>query len=330
MSRKSKDSNPEDIQGLIVFRDIKAQQTQSQKFVPVEYEDQENKIKLSHMLEPFGANFFYSLLIVNQSMVPITEVKIRIRFPDFLKLCRSDPPKVTIDSDLPEDNEQQLRIEFDLINAMSQKQINTFFTPLSLEEKGEIRSYVTFVNNTDFVRALDSDPVEIKFDPISFEPKILPSYEVKKFLLLPGIKKGVKSIGIGSELPFEVNYLFYQVEHTILGQNFQLIAKDENKKIAWYFATELVSGSDILIIGQINSNKVEWLAASKNPNIIITVLTNFVNQFSNQLIIDNKVDTLDQIFSLECDYCGNILPYFPEKGESIECTNCKYEKIIWS
>lgn len=330
MNKRSKDNKPEDIQGLVVFRDNKAQQTESQKFAPVEYEDQENKIKLRHKLEPFGANYFYSLLIINQSIAPITEVKIRIRFPDFLKLCRSNPPKVTIDFDLPEENEKQLRIEFDLINAKSQKQINTFFTPLSLEEKGEIRSYVTFVNNTDFVRALDSDPLEIKFDPVSFEPKILPSYEVKNFLQLSDIKKGVKSIGIGSEQPFEVNYLFYQVEQTIMDQNFQLIAKDENKRIAWYFATELVSGNDILVIGQINSNKVEWLVASKNSSIILIVLANFVNQFSNQLIIDNKVDTLDQIFSLECDYCGNILPYFPEKGESIECTNCKYEKVIWS
>ena len=60
------------------------------------------------------------------------------------------------------------------------------------------------------------------------------------------------------------------------------------------------------------------------------ILTNFVNQFSNHLIIDKKIDTLNQIFSLECEYCGNVLPYFPEKGESVECTTCKYERTIWA
>ncbi|MFW9772269.1 MAG: hypothetical protein ACFFBY_12360 [Promethearchaeota archaeon] len=329
MNKKS-DSKQEDIQGLVVFKKLKSQSAQLQKFETSEYEDQENKIKLTHKLEPFGANFLYSLLISNQSLAPITEVKIRIRFPDFLTLCRSNPPKIIIDSDLLEENEKQLRIEFETISAISQKQINSFFTPLSLEEKGEIRSYVTFVNNADFVRALDSDPVDIKFDPISFEPKILPSYEVKNFLQVADIKRGMKSIGIGREQHIDVDYLFYQVEHTILDQNFQLIAKDENNKIAWYFATELVSGNDVLVIGQISSNKIEWLAASKNPNILITVLTNCINQFSNQLIIDHVIDTLDKIFSLECEYCGNVLSYFPKKGESIECTICKYEKIIWS
>ncbi|MFX0033189.1 MAG: hypothetical protein ACFE8E_13085 [Candidatus Hodarchaeota archaeon] len=330
MNKKSEDNDSKGIKGLVVFKDIKTQQPQQEKFVSLEYVDQENKVKIVHKLEPYGANYLYSLLIVNQSMAPITEVKIRIRFPDFLALCRSNPPKVIIDSDLPEENEKQLRIEFDKIEEISQKQINSFFTPLSLEEKGEIRSYVTFVNNADFVRALDSEPVEIKFDPISLEPKILPSNEVKNFLKLPGIKRGIKSIGIGTKGAVDLNYFFYQVEQTILEQNFQLITKDESNNIGWYFASELVSGDDILIIGQINSNKIEWLAASNNASIIITVLTNFVNQFSNRLIIDNKIDTLDQIFNLECEYCGNVLPYFPERCESVECSTCKYEKIVWS
>ena len=32
---------------------------------------------------------------------------------------------------------------------------------------------------------------------------------------------------------------------------------------------------------------------------------------------------------LECKYCGNILPYFPGKGKTIECNKCNYEQIIW-
>ncbi|MFW9946478.1 MAG: hypothetical protein ACFFDX_06575, partial [Candidatus Odinarchaeota archaeon] len=179
MKNNPDNNDPKDIQGLVVFRDVKSQQTQKNEVVSLEYVDQEDKIKLVCKLEPFGGNYIYSLLIINQSMAPITEVKIRIRYPDFFILCRSNPPKIIIDSDLIEENEKQIRIEFEKLDQNSQKQINTFFTPLSLGEKGEIRSYVTFINNADFVRALDSDPVIVKFDPISIERKILPSSEVR-------------------------------------------------------------------------------------------------------------------------------------------------------
>ncbi len=330
MKNNPDDNNPKDIQGLVVFRDVKSQQTQKQEVVSLEYIDQENKIKLVCKLEPFGGNYLYSLLIINQSMAPITEIKIRIRYPDFLQLNRSNPPKVIIDSDLIEENEKQIRIEFEKLDENSQKQINNFFTPLLLEENGEIRSYVTFINNADFVRALDSDPVTIKFDPISVERKILPSSEVRSFLQLTDIKRGIKSFGIGIENIHDFDYLFYQLNQTIEDHNFQLIIKDNEKRIAWYFGTELVSGADLLVIGQLKSNKIEVLVASQNPHIIISILTNFVTEFSNRLVIENIIETLDQIYDLECNYCGTVLPFFPKKGESVECTKCKYEKIIWS
>ncbi|MFX0141804.1 MAG: hypothetical protein ACFFDN_49665 [Candidatus Hodarchaeota archaeon] len=330
MNNNPNEKNPKDIQGLVVFRNVKSQQTQEQDVVSLEYIDQENKIKLVCKLEPFGSNYLYSLLIINQSMAPITEIKIRIRYPDFLVLCRSNPPKVIIDSDLIEENEKQIRIEFEKLEENSQRQINTYFTPLSLEEKGEIRSYVTFINNADFVRALDSDPVTVKFDPISIERKILPSSEVRNFLQLAEIKRGIKSFGIGIEKVHDFDYLFYQLNQTIEDHNLQLITKDDEKKIAWYFGTELVSGSDLLVIGQLNSNKIELLVASQNPQIIISILTNFATEYSNRLLINGIIETLNQVHDLECKYCGAVLPYFPTKGESVECTKCKYEKIIWS
>ncbi|MGB5910216.1 MAG: hypothetical protein WBH31_03370 [Promethearchaeia archaeon] len=329
MKNNPDDNNPKGIQGLVVFRDVKSQQTQKQEVVSLEYIDQENKIKLVCKLEPLGGNYLYSLLIINQSMAPITEIKIRIRYPDFLQLSRSNPPTVIIDSDLIKENEKQIRIEFEKLGENSQKQINTFFTPLSLEEKGEIRSYVTFINNADFVRALDSDPVTVKFDPISVERKILPSSEVRNFLQLSNIKRGIKSFGIGIENIHDFDY-FDQLNKTIEDHNFQLITKDNEKKIAWYFGMELVSGADLLVIGQLNSNKIEVLVASQNPHTIISILTNFVNEFSNRLVIEKIIETLDQIYDLECKYCGTVLPFFPKKGESVECTKCKYEKIIWS
>jgi len=317
MAKKNK--NWEDVRKLVLFKEPTTQEIKKFESVSLEYIDQEDKINLVCKSEPFGGNYLYSLVISNKSVDPITEIKIRVRFPRFLKLCRSTPPTITIET-----------INFEVLKGKAQKQINLYFCPLSLEEKGEIRSSVTFLNNVDFVRAIDTDAIIIQFDPFSVERKILPSVEVKKFLQKPEIKKAIKSIGIGLEKSFDENYYFNQMTKIIQDQNFQLIIKDNDNRIVWFFGTELVSGNDVLVIGQIVSGKIEWLAASQNHSLLISILTKFVNKFKEEMIILKQINSEDQLYHLECKYCGNILSSFPGKGKSIECNKCNYEQVIWN
>lgn len=331
MAKKNKDRDREDVRELILFHEPTTQEIKKFESVSLEYIDQEDKINLVCKSEPFGGNYLYSLVISNKSVDPITEIKIRVRFPRFLKLCRNTPPTITIETiNFEEDEEEtQVKIEFEVLKGKGQKQINLYFCPLSLEEKGEIRASVTFLNNVDFVRAIDTDAIIIQFDPFSVERKILPSAEVKKFLQKPEIKKAIKSIGVGIEKFFDENYYFNQITKIIQDENFQLIIKDNDNKIVWFYGTELVSGNDVLVIGQIVSGKIEWLAASQNHSLLISILTNFVNKFKEEMMILNQINSEDQIYHLECKYCGNILSSFPGKGKSIECNKCNYEQVIW-
>ncbi|MFW9938148.1 MAG: hypothetical protein ACFFD5_10905 [Candidatus Thorarchaeota archaeon] len=318
-----------DIQELVIFGEPSTNEIEKKETVSLEYVDQENKIKLVNELKPYGGSYRYSLLLINQSLVPITEVKIRIRFPDFLILSRTNPPTITIDSANVDEEEQQVKIQFDKLEGNSKKQINLYLTPKNLEEKGEIRSYVTFVNNADFVRALDSDHVTLQFDPITIERKILPSSEISKFSKNPGIKKAIKSIGIGNNRKLDLGLYFSQILHVLENLNLQLITKDDDRKIAWYFGTELVSGDDILVIGQIMYGKIEWIALSFNPHLNISLLINCYNEFTRRMLMKGLIDSEDQIYDLECKHCGNILARFPKKGESIECKYCNYDQIVW-
>ena len=58
----------------------------------------------------------------------------------------------------------KINIEIDELNERTSKQINLHFTPLSLGEEGEIRTIVTYINNQDYVRAINSDPAKISLD----------------------------------------------------------------------------------------------------------------------------------------------------------------------
>ncbi|MFW9952404.1 MAG: hypothetical protein ACFFKA_19980, partial [Candidatus Thorarchaeota archaeon] len=188
--KENKSSKSESIQKLVLFGEPSPQEVKKKESISLEYIDQENMIKLAYALEPFGANYLYSLLIINQSDAPITEIKTRIRFPNFLTLIKSSPPTLTLDNLNIEESEKQIKIEFEKLEGQAQKQINLFLCPQLLEEKGEIKSFVTFVNNADFVRALDSEPVQINFNPYTIERKILPTSDVKNFIEIKNTKKG--------------------------------------------------------------------------------------------------------------------------------------------
>ena len=340
MERKNKDKNQEETHELILFNESSGTESKSFEPEPLEYVDQEDKINLVYKLVPFGGNYLYSLLITNLSAAPITEVKIRINFPGFFKLCRSTPPTLILESleseedksnnDQREIEQQQVVMEFESLDGNSKKQINLYLCPLFLEEKGTIRSFVTFVNNADFVRAIDTEAIPIQFNPFSIERKIIPSSEIKQFLEKPWIKKAIKSIGIGIEGQLDENYYFEYIDKIVETHNFQLIVKDQNNKISWYYGTDLVSGNDVLIICQVSGHKIEWLAASSNPHLLISLITNFNTVFEREMIMLGHIVSKEQIYTLECKYCGNTLAYFPLKGESIECNKCKYEQVVWN
>ena len=340
MERNKKDKNQEETHELLLFNEDTG--TGSKSFEPelLEYVDQEDKINMVYKLVPFGGNYLYSLLITNQSADPITEVKIRIIFPGFFKLCRSTPPTLILESlesgedeynsDQKEIEQQQVVMEFESLEGDSKKQINLYLCPLFLEEKGIIRSFVTFVNNADFIRAIDTEAIPIQFDPFSIERKIIPSSEIKQFLEKPLIKKAIKSIGIGLDSQLDDNYYFEHTSKIVETHNFQQIIKDQNNNISWFFGTDLVSGNDILIICQVSGHKIEWLAASANPHLLISLLTKFITDFEGEMITLGHIESKEQIFTLECKYCGNTLAYFPPKGEFIECDKCNYEQIVWN
>ena len=327
--KQNKNTEVKNIKKLVLFGDSAPQEIKKKESISLEYVDQEDKIKLASVLEPFGANYIFSLLIINQSDAPITEVKTRIRFPDFLTLVRSTPPTLTLDILDTESYEKQVKIEYAELKGKNQKQLYLFLSPSVLEENAEIKSFVTFVNNADFIRALDSEPIQITFDPYTIERKILPTVEVKNFVKKPNVKKGKRSIGLALDKPFDINFFYNQGSKIIESQNFQLIAKDKTTKISWFFGTELVSGDDVLLMIEVNSGKIEWSAASENPNIVVTILTSILNQFKEEMVLLGIINSTEQIFNLECKYCGTALPYFPTKGKTIKCIKCNYEQIVW-
>ncbi|MFX0073178.1 MAG: hypothetical protein ACFFAO_19035 [Candidatus Hermodarchaeota archaeon] len=327
---KKKDITSSKIHGLVIFKGALIKDETDESTYSFEEVDQENKILLKHELAPFGTSYRYSILLVNESRAPIAEIKVGIKYPNFLSLTRTNPATIEIDSSGKEEKKlKKLNFELEKISETSKTQINFYFVPLTLKNKGTFSTYVTYVNNKDFVRVLNSDQIPLSIEPVVIQPKIMESSKIGEFLKTEGIKKAIKSFGLDGKEPIDFNLIFTHIEKMLTLNKFHLVAKDENKKIVWFFGIDKKKQDDILVVGQINSNKIEFLATSQNHTLLISLLTNLTEDFKKHLMSAKLIDSLDQLYSLECKYCGGILDRFPTKGESISCPNCKKEQTVW-
>ena len=113
MPKKEKEVDPSQTQKLVIFKEKEEPQKKTIDKYTFEKVDQEYKIKCKCTFSPFGSHFRYSILIDNQSLAPITEMKIKIRFPEFLTLTRAFPPTIIIPQMTTEEETNQINFEFD-------------------------------------------------------------------------------------------------------------------------------------------------------------------------------------------------------------------------
>ena len=195
-----KQKNDSQIQGLVVFKGRLAQiKTREIKEVKKQQEvDQENKIKLLSELIPFGALYRYSILFVNESLAPITEIRARVKFPELLFLTRHYPLSIILSTSKIGIDETQITFEIDNLDGNSKQQISLYFTLADNNVKGEIMLSTSFINNKGFISTLNVDPTILKLQPFRFEQKEIPSEEIGYFLRLEDMKKAIKSMGVGA------------------------------------------------------------------------------------------------------------------------------------
>ena len=115
-----------------------------------------------------------------------------------------------------------------------------------------------------------------------------------------------------------------------------LSAKDIKNRRLWYYGkvwnkneVETSNEFEVLVIGQIESNKIEFLITSKNPEFLVSLATIISTDLERRILSTGIIKSKDQIHDLECKNCGLALSSFPAKGESIECENCNYDQIVW-
>ena len=116
----------------------------------------------------------------------------------------------------------------------------------------------------------------------------------------------------------------------IRSKNFQSLTKivEDNRKIGWFFGATEDDKYEILVVGQVLQNKIEFYASSTNEQILSALLTSFSIDLKRRILISSVVRSEKEIYDLFCVECGGTLPYFPKHGEFVECKYCQTKNLV--
>jgi hypothetical protein len=331
MRMAKKSSTQKKIQGLVIFKHKeRPKKKKADKYV-VEQINKEDKITITNRLTVLGNQFRYSILINNEKSVPITDINIKILYPRNLKFAGSYPLTLNVSCPIEENqnNEGILDLNLTEIKGKNLKQLHFHFIPSTTRGADDYITFLKYINNKGKEREIKSQSIKIKIDDLKISPKIISHSRIREISQIPGMKRALISLGIGTKKNLNLKKVFDIFESLITSYNFQFITKDKEKGILWFYGSETKSNNDILGFSKIGHNIIEVMAYSINPIVLALFLFSFnikvIDQLKNNKIIKSNM----KLIPLECINCGENLPYFPKMGESITCIKCSYEQLVW-
>jgi hypothetical protein len=282
---------------------------------------QEDFIKLEVNLGYLGSHVRLVLKITNKSDFPINDIEVKLEFSNQLEVFRTTPKLEFIK------HESGIIAKIPAIPEKQFSESKFYLNPESLG-KGKIVGQVKFVNYKDFVRLLKIEELEYNLTVPPIVPKTIPNELIAEYNANPSMKKDIRSYG----LPDKLNPItaFNHIIHIIRTKNFAQITKiDElDKKIAWFFGTTEDGQYEVLVVGQVIQNKMEFYASSTNEQLLSALLTAFSIDLKRRILISSVVRTEKEIYDLFCMECGGILPYFPKPGEFVDCKYCNTKNLV--
>ncbi len=282
---------------------------------------QEDFVKLDVNLGYLGSHIRLMLKITNKSDFPINEVEIKLAFSKKLDVFRTTPKFEFIK------HESGIVARFPSIVEKQHYEAKIYLNPESLG-KGKINGQVKYVNYKDYVRLIQINELEYNLTVPKIHPKEIPNELIEQYNTASNMKKDIRSYG----LPEKLNPVtaFNHIIQIIRSKEFKLLTKisEDTRKIAWFFGVTEDQQFEILVVGQVINNKIEFYASSTNEQILSALLTSFSIDLKRRILISGVVRSEKEIYDLFCTECGGPLPYFPKLGEIIKCKYCSADNLI--
>lgn len=327
---KKRSSQP-DIQGLTIFQHKERPgKIKTNKYL-VSKTNKEDKITVTNSLTPQGMYFRYSIIISNEKSESISDLNITIFTPIILEIKESYPQKLKIASTSKDNQDKSniINLELKILRGKSSEKIYFHFKSSGKLGNGEFVSILKYTDHNGKEKEIKSQSMKIHLEDLKILPKIISHLRIREITQIPGMKRTLISLGIGTTKKLNSKKIFETIEQIFVSYNFQFITKDKEKGILWIYGSESNSNHDILALSKIGINIIEIIAYSTNFIILSQFLCSLNNKIRSLLLTKKLIKPSTIIYELECDNCGESLPYFPKVGESIICIKCSHEQFIW-
>lgn len=329
MAKKSRSQTG--IHGLIIFKHKGRPKKKKTNRYLIRKINKEDKITLINSLTPQGIYFRYSIIINNEKSESIADVNLTILFPSILKFAGSYPQTLRVSSLIKnvQDKSSIINLELNSLNGKSSELLYLHFTPSTKLGNGEFISILKYKNHDGKKRGIKSQSIRIQIENLKVTPKIISHSQIIEFSHIPGMRRTQICLGIGTNKKLNSKKIFETIEDLIMSYNFQFITKDKEKGVFWFYGSESESNNDILALSKIDSKTIEIIAYSTNLIILSQFLYSMHNKIKKLLLAKKIIKLNTKIYDLECVNCGESLPFFPKKSESIKCIKCSYKQLIW-
>ncbi|MHA2088779.1 MAG: hypothetical protein ACW972_10910, partial [Promethearchaeota archaeon] len=193
-----KNRSQKNFQGLIIFKHKDKPKKEIYDRYSVEKTHKAEKFQIINQFSTQGIHYRYSILLNNKNSVPIKDIDIQITFPEFFKYTEFYPKTLNISPQI-EGEKEKINLNIKRLESNSSEQIYLHFTPSPQLATGEFKTSINYINNKKKRIKINLNSITIESDDIAIVPKIISHSRIREFSKIPGMKRAVISLGIGTK-----------------------------------------------------------------------------------------------------------------------------------
>ncbi|RLI65543.1 MAG: hypothetical protein DRO88_04255 [Promethearchaeia archaeon] len=285
--------------------------------------DQKDLITVELNVKIIGIRTVILIGIQNNSDFPATEGKLRLKYDEGLTI------RPQFNEYSYEDNSGEIIIGINDLPAKSAKTLRLYVSDIH-DRKFSIRGFFQFRNNNLTMRLIRMEEINVDFNIPEITPLKGDINLIKSIMRNPEFFKRMQGVGCPDlKCEHDIMKIFEEILEIY---HFMSIIKNDNPAPMWFYLGSITKDNEslqILAIPQIKNGFFALYVASKNKDLVSTLIHNLVIDFQKHLINRKFLPETYKLVDLNCVSCQNILNSFPPQGAEIECPKCGYRQKMW-
>lgn len=285
--------------------------------------DQKDLIIVEMNVKIIGIRTVVLIGIQNTSDFAATEGKLRLKYDENLTV------RPQFEEYPYEINSGEIVINVNEIPPKSAKTLRLYVYNI-FDRKFTIRGLFQFRNNNLTIRMIRLEEIKVDFNIPEIAPLEGDLNKIKSIMRNSEMFKRMQGVGCPDlDCASDIMKIF---EEILDKYHFKNTIKNDTPAPMWFYLGSIPYQDEFLEILAIPQIKNEFFAlyvASKNRDLVSTLIHNLILDFQKHLINRKFLADSYKLIDLNCVSCQNVLDSFPPQGTEIECKKCGHRQKVW-